>query len=46
MQISQEHITVSSRVKIELERRKKLLSAKAGKKVSFDLLLRRILGMC
>jgi hypothetical protein len=45
MQTSQEHITVSPKVKRELERRKEILTTKIGKKSSFDLLLRHMLGM-
>jgi hypothetical protein len=44
MQAKIEVIPVSSPVKNELERRKKILSKKTGRKVSFDYLLRKMLG--
>ena len=44
MQALTEHITVTTKVKRELERRKQILCKKVGKKVSFDYVLRSILG--
>jgi hypothetical protein len=44
MQASKEHITVSQKVKRELERRKLILCKKIGKKVSFDFVIRNMLG--
>ncbi len=44
MQASKEHITVTTKVKRELERRKQILSRKIGRKVSFDVVIRNILG--
>jgi hypothetical protein len=44
MQASTEHIIVSTTVKQELKRRKIFLSKRVGKKVSFDMVLRNILG--
>jgi hypothetical protein len=44
MQAKTEVIPVSSPVKRELERRKKILSKKTGRKVSFDIVIRRLLG--
>jgi hypothetical protein len=44
MQALTEHITVTQKVKRELERRKLILCKKMGKKVSFDSVIRNILG--
>jgi len=44
MQASTEHIIVSTKVKQELKRRKAILSKRVGKKVSFDAVLRNMLG--
>jgi hypothetical protein len=44
MQASTEHLIVSTKVKQELKRRKVILSKGVGKKVSFDMVLRNILG--
>jgi hypothetical protein len=44
MQALTEHITVTQKVKRELERRKLILCKKMGKKVSFDFVLRNMLG--
>jgi hypothetical protein len=44
MQASKEHITVTQKVKRELERRKQILCKKMGRKVSFDFVIRSILG--
>ena len=44
MQALNEHITVTQKVKRELERRKQILCKKIGKKVSFDFVLRNIMG--
>jgi hypothetical protein len=43
MQALTEHITVTTKVKRELERRKQILCRKIGKKVSFDFVIRNIL---
>ena len=43
MQALTEHITVTQKVKRELERRKLILCKKIGKKVSFDFVIRTIL---
>lgn len=45
MQASENHIIVSDKVKAELQRRKMFLSRKCGKKVSFDFVMRKILGV-
>jgi hypothetical protein len=44
MQESKEHVTVSKQVKRELERRKVVLSKSTGRKVSFDFVIRHMLG--
>ncbi len=44
MQAVSEHITVTTKVKRELERRKQILSRKIGRKISFDVVIRNILG--
>jgi hypothetical protein len=44
MQALSEHITVTTKVKRELERRKQILCKKVGRKISFDFVLRNILG--
>lgn len=44
MQALTEHITVTQKVKRELERRKLILSKKIGRKISFDGVIRNILG--
>jgi hypothetical protein len=44
MQASIEHIIVTQKVKRELERRKQILSKKMGRKVSFDFVIRHLLG--
>jgi hypothetical protein len=44
MQALSEHITVTTKVKRELEKRKQILCKKRGKKVSFDVVIRNILG--
>jgi hypothetical protein len=44
MQALTEYIIVTQKVKRELEPRKQILSKKMGRKVSFDFVIRNILG--
>jgi hypothetical protein len=44
MQAEKEHITVSKRVKRELEHQKLIICKKMGRKVSFDFVIRNIMG--
>jgi hypothetical protein len=44
MQALTEHIIVTQKVKRELERRKLIICKKMGRKVSFDFVIRSIMG--